>query len=168
MKQRVLMGVLGGVAILSAASVDVRASGGQLDRPGAVAASPVPQLALTATPQQRPTGGAASVGSPQQVLVNRYCVTCHNGRTKAGGFVLGGLDVAKPSGQAEVWEKVIGKLRAGMMPPPNRPRPDAATLEGFVAFLETEIDRAAAADPSPGRTETFHRLNRDGISERGS
>ena len=160
MKQRVLMGVLGGVAILSAASADVRASGSQLDRPGAVAASPVPQLALTATPQQRPTGGAASVGSPQQVLVNRYCVTCHNGRTEAGGLVLGGLDVAKPSGQAEVWEKVIGKLRAGMMPPPNRPRPDAATLEGFVAFLETEIDRAAAADPSPGRTETFHRLNR--------
>ncbi len=60
---------------------------------------------------------------------------------------------------AETWEKVIRKVRAGMMPPPGMPRPDAATLEGFVGHLETSIDRAAAAKPRPGRT-ALHRLNR--------
>ena len=61
---------------------------------------------------------------------------------------------------AEVWEKVVRKLRAGAMPPAPRSRPDAATYETFTTWLETELDRAAAARPDPGRTDTFHRLNR--------
>ena len=60
----------------------------------------------------------------------------------------------------ELWEKVIRKLRAGAMPPAPRPRPDQATYDGFRAWLETEIDTAAAMAPDPGRTETFHRLSR--------
>ena len=60
---------------------------------------------------------------------------------------------------AELWEKVIRKVRAGMMPPAGMPRPEAATLEAFVSHLETTIDRAAAASPRPGRT-ALHRLNR--------
>ena len=59
-----------------------------------------------------------------------------------------------------VWETVVRKLRAGAMPPLPRPRPDATTYERFIGWLETELDRAAAADPNPGRTEAFHRLNR--------
>ena len=61
---------------------------------------------------------------------------------------------------AEVWERVIQKLRSKMMPPVGLPRPDAAAQEAFVTYLEHEIDRAAASDPNPGRTETLHRLNR--------
>ena len=61
---------------------------------------------------------------------------------------------------AEVWEKVVRKLRAGAMAPAPRSRPDAATYETFTTWLETELDRAAAARPDPGRTDTFHRLNR--------
>ena len=60
----------------------------------------------------------------------------------------------------EIWEKVVRKLRAGAMPPALRPRPDDVTYETFTAWLETELDRAAAAHPDPGRTDTFHRLNR--------
>ena len=60
----------------------------------------------------------------------------------------------------DVWETVVRKLRAGAMPPPTRPRPDAAIYGRFVTWLEGELDRVAAAAPNPGRTEAFHRLNR--------
>ena len=59
-----------------------------------------------------------------------------------------------------MWETVVRELRAGAMPPPDRPRPDPATYDRFVAWLEDELDRAAAENPNPGRTEAFHRLNR--------
>ena len=59
-----------------------------------------------------------------------------------------------------LWEKVVRKLRAGAMPPAPRPRPDEATYAGFIARLESELDEVAEADPNPGRTEAFHRLNR--------
>ena len=61
---------------------------------------------------------------------------------------------------AETWEKVVRKLRTNAMPPANMPRPDAAARSAFINYLETEIDRAAAAKPFPGRTESIHRLNR--------
>src|SRR5206468_8438675 len=64
------------------------------------------------------------------------------------------------SANAEIWEKVIGKLRAGSMPPPGRPRPDAATSRALAISLEQEIDRAWAAHPNPGRIVAVHRLNR--------
>ena len=66
----------------------------------------------------------------------------------------------KPGANAEVWERVIAKLRAGSMPPPGRPRPDAATYRAVASSLETEIDRAWAAHPNPGRINAVHRLNR--------
>ena len=61
---------------------------------------------------------------------------------------------------SETWEKVVRKLNAGMMPPPGRPRPDAETQRQLLSWLESELDRAAMINPDPGRTETFHRLNR--------
>ena len=70
------------------------------------------------------------------------------------------LDVAKVGDGAETWEKVVRKLHAGVMPPAGLPRPDETTYAGFVSWLETELDRAAAVQPNPGRTEPFHRLNR--------
>ena len=110
-----------------------------------------------ASPQEAPT---TSVASSYRALVNRYCVTCHNDRARTGGLALDTLDVANLGYDAEVWEKVVRKLRAGMMPPPGRPRPDQPTYEAFTSWLEMELDRAAAAKPDPGRTETFHRLSR--------
>ena len=70
------------------------------------------------------------------------------------------MDLSDVAGEAAVWEKVVAKLRAGAMPPQPRPRPAPAAYDGFRAWLETELDRAAAADLRPGRTEALHRLSR--------
>ncbi len=107
---------------------------------------------LTTTLGQQPA-------SPQQELVNKYCVTCHNERAKTGGLVLEKVDADHPAANLEIWEKAIRKLRAGLMPPSTAPRPDRAVLEKFRATLEASIDQAAAAKPNPGVT-ALHRLNR--------
>ena len=107
---------------------------------------------LTTTLGQQPA-------SSQQELVNKYCVTCHNERAKTGGIVLEKMDVDHPAANAELWEKVIRKLRAGLMPPSGAPRPDRVVLDQFRATLETAIDQDAASKPTPGAT-ALHRLNR--------
>ena len=106
--------------------------------------------------------GAPEVGAEQRALLDRYCVTCHNDRLRTGGLTLdaNAVDVSDVAAHAEVWEQVVRKLRAGAMPPRPRPRPAPAAYAEFRAWLEGELDAAAAADPNPGRTETFHRLSR--------
>jgi hypothetical protein len=95
----------------------------------------------------------------QNQLVAQYCATCHSERGKAGGLTLAAFDSAKIDRNAEIAEKMIRKLRAGMMPPPGAKRPDPATIAAFVDALETKIDAAAAANPNPG-WRPFQRLNR--------
>src|ERR1700674_5179185 len=97
--------------------------------------------------------------SSQRKLLDQYCVTCHNQRVKTASLMLDTMDVDHASDGAEVWEKVIRKLRGGMMPPQGMPRPDKPTIDGFISWLETSLDRAAAAQPNPGRS-SLHRLNR--------
>ena len=97
--------------------------------------------------------------APRQFF-DTYCVTCHNQKLKTAGLMLDSLDAAHPGTHAEIWEKVIGKLRAGSMPPPGLPRADAATYRAVARTLEDEIDRAWAAHPNPGRVGAVHRLNR--------
>src|SRR5215813_11497077 len=109
-------------------------------------------LVFTSTLGQQPA-------SSQQELVSKYCVTCHNERAKTGGIVLEKMDVDHPAANAELWEKVIRKVRAGLMPPSGAPRPDRAVLDKFRSSLETAIDQAAASKPAPGAT-ALHRLNR--------
>jgi hypothetical protein len=95
-----------------------------------------------------------------KALIDTYCVTCHNDKLRTAGLALDTVDVTKPSANPEVWEKVIGKLRAGSMPPPGRPRPDVATYKTMAVWLENEIDRAWLTNPNPGRIGAVHRLNR--------
>ena len=97
--------------------------------------------------------------SPDRAMLNQYCVGCHNERLKTAGLMLDKLDLTHPGQDPEAWEKVVRKLRAGMMPPAGMPRPDRATLDAWTAKLETSLDRAAAAKPNPGSTG-LHRLNR--------
>ncbi len=124
--------------------------------------------------------GEAGVSTPGEVaahraLLDRYCVTCHNttvvngagrpttplvGQLRAAGLTLDTLDLADVGGHAGEWEKVVRKLRGGVMPPAGRPRPAAAALDGFLDWLEGELDGAWAATRDPGRSATFHRLNR--------
>ncbi len=114
-------------------------------------------------PGQEPAAGEASPIAAHESLLNRYCVTCHNERLAARGTVpiaLRTAELADVPGNADVWEKVIRKLRTGSMPPVGRPRPAAGASDAFASWLETEIDRVAAAHPNPGRTEPLHRLNR--------
>jgi hypothetical protein len=105
---------------------------------------------------QRP----AETGSAEATMVlKNSCLTCHNDKARTGGLTLEGMDLTDVPKGAETWEKGIRKVRAGMMPPPGAARPAAAQLDGFATYLETSLDRAAAAKPRPGRT-VMHRLNR--------
>ena len=97
--------------------------------------------------------------SSQRALLDKYCVTCHNERTRAGGLQLDKIDLTQIHDGAETWEKVVRKLRGGMMPPQGMPRPDSATIETFTSWLETSLDREGMAHPNPGRA-SLHRLNR--------
>ena len=107
---------------------------------------------------ENPNAGAAAKPS-DRALVDQYCLTCHNDRAKTGNLSLTGLDVSQPGDQAEVWEKVVRKVRAGLMPPSGMPRPDRAALDAFAGRLEAGLDRAAIAHPNPG-SSALHRLNR--------
>ncbi len=107
----------------------------------------------------RPQTQASQNVSAEQTLLNRYCITCHDERTKTAGLMLDKLDFTHPGKDAEVWEKAVRKVRSGMMPPGGAPRPDRATMDAFADKLEAGLDGAAAADPNPGFTG-LHRLNR--------
>ncbi|HJT89462.1 MAG TPA: DUF1592 domain-containing protein [Bryobacteraceae bacterium] len=109
-----------------------------------------------------PSAQAATVAKPEdataaRALVDKYCVVCHNAKLKTANLMLDKLDLTHLGDHAETGEKVIRKLRAGMMPPTGMPRPDAATLDRLVTWMETELDRGATTYlPPPG----LHRLNR--------
>jgi hypothetical protein len=103
--------------------------------------------------------GAAPL-APHVALLNSPCLDCHDNNAKEAGLSLEAIatdDVAK---HADVWEKVVRKLRTRQMPPMGEPRPDEATYNRVVSYLETTLDRAAAAHPNPGRTATIRRLTR--------
>ena len=102
---------------------------------------------------------AAPVVSPQRATLNRYCVTCHNEKLRTADLLLDKADIENIAASAETWEKVVRKLRARAMPPVGMPRPDEATYKTLQSYLETGLDRAAAANPNPGRPSA-HRLNR--------
>ena len=107
--------------------------------------------------QQTPS---ASRASPSHgVVLDRYCVTCHNDRLRTAGVVLAGLDLANVAADAELWERVVRKLRTREMPPAGRSRPDDSTYDALTLQLTTALDRAAVAAPDPGRG-ALHRLNR--------
>src|SRR6187549_3706966 len=110
-------------------------------------------------PQSAPPRPASNAETLDRSLVDKYCVTCHNQRLKTGGLTLDTPDLANVAAHPDVWEKVIRKIEAGMMPPAGVPRPDAATKKALVANLEGVLDRAAKASPNPGRP-LVHRLNR--------
>ena len=103
---------------------------------------------------------AAPPESEHTKTVQTHCVRCHNDRALTGNLSLEGLDPNDVSGHAEVWEKVVRKLRAGAMPPVGVARPDDTVYNSLLAHLETELDQLADQHPDPGRTETFRRLNR--------
>ena len=108
----------------------------------------------------RPAEQAApTTPNPARALVSKYCVTCHNERLKTANLLLDKAD-DQIANASDTWEKVVVQLRGRSMPPVNMPRPDNATYDAVALWLETELDRAAAARPNPGRPAALHRLNR--------
>ena len=101
----------------------------------------------------------AQTTDPPRHVLQRFCFSCHNDRVRTGGLALDVLAMNRVGENADIWEAVVKKLRTGAMPPVGRPRPNNAEAEMVVAWLETELDRAALASPNPGRP-TLHRLNR--------
>jgi hypothetical protein len=102
---------------------------------------------------------AATTAIPDPAFVKQYCLGCHNDRAKVGNLSLQPLDPTKVEGHVEIWEKVVRKLRTGMMPPETAPKPAAAARDTFVSAIEARLDRVALAHPDPG-IPALHRLNR--------
>ncbi len=150
---------LGGVALVAGGARDTGPAGYPAEK---YRAGPVMHVAL---------GGARPVGSPHPVLpadlgsaaldeiVERYCTRCHSERRLRGNLSLEGFDITRAAENAETAERMIRKLRAGMMPPPGARRPADDTLTALAQFLEDVVDEAAAARPHAG-TRPFQRLNR--------
>jgi len=111
---------------------------------------------MAAPPTQRSIEPGSSTHA---AVVGKYCVTCHNDKSRTGGLSLEHAGLTDIPRGAETWEKVIRKVRVGMMPPPGMPRPARAQLDNLAGYLETALDRAATETPRPGRT-SMHRLNR--------
>src|SRR5262245_47980800 len=105
------------------------------------------------------SAASSSAASDYRTTLQLYCVGCHSGPNPFAGLNLEPLDFANLEENGEIWEKLIRKLRARQMPPAGMPKPDDATLEGLVKFVESGRDRLAEVKPNPGRT-TLHRLNR--------
>jgi hypothetical protein len=110
--------------------------------------------------QQAAPRRAAESAAVAKPMIDRYCITCHNERVKTANLVLDRIAVAAPDANPAVWEKVVHKLRTGMMPPPNMPQPSSDERRALLMWLETSLDAAWARKPDPGRTETLRRLNR--------
>jgi mono/diheme cytochrome c family protein len=143
------------VATIGAAWFVLIVSLGIQARPSAQQPAPQAKSAQSSSPI-----GTVSPASSHRGMLDRYCVTCHNQRLVTAGLKLDQADVANPGEGAEIWEKVVRKLRTGMMPPANMPQPSMDDRRALLSWLETSLDKAAAAKPNPGRTETLRRLNR--------
>jgi hypothetical protein len=114
--------------------------------------------APSAHPTQGPANSQSPGVSPQRALINQYCLGCHSDRVRSGGLTLSELNLDAVDQHAEIAEKVIRKLRGGLMPPAGARRPDSQSVAELVSWLENEID-SAAVDRGPGRV-ALRRLNR--------
>ena len=152
MRDAILLAALGG-ALLVAGTGATPGTGGT-----PAAARPLPGSDRTPPVPTRPLPGHVSPTALTEV-VQQYCTGCHNQRRLLGNLVLEDFDVARAAENAEVAERMIRKLRAGMMPPPGADRPAGDTLAALAATLEATIDGVAATRPFAG-SRSFQRLNR--------
>jgi len=155
--------LLMGSACVTLLALGVAAREGQAPATTAQSAPATPR-AQRSTPAVRPTSTRTTttpvmVAAEQTRLITTYCATCHSERGKAGGLSLASFDAMKAHEQPAVIEKMIRKLRAGMMPPPGAKKPDDAAIESLTAALESRMDEFAASNPNPG-WRPFQRLTR--------
>ncbi len=155
MSHRLVLGsigiVLAGAGYLQAASLSI---------PQPAVTDPAGRILYVERAQQAPSPSVGPAAAQYRALLDRYCVTCHNKRTRTAGLALDTTDIEQVGQSAEVWEKVVRKLRTRAMPPLGRPRPDETAYDAFASWVETALDHAAVANPNPGRRPAVHRLNR--------
>jgi len=132
-------------AVAAAASFSVAALASASKVEAAAVAGPTPQTQVP--------------GGPDKALTQKYCLACHNNRAKTGGLSLESVDFNDMGKDAETFEKVVRKVRAGMMPPKGMPRPERTEMLRFASSIEGRLDAHAAAHPDPGGPG-LHRLNR--------
>jgi mono/diheme cytochrome c family protein len=149
---RVFAATLGAALIGSVLTAENRA-------PRSTAVPSAARIGVPVSPSAVQTRASTAPTESGTALLKQYCVSCHNDTARRGDLTLASFAVANAEEHAAVAEKIVRKLRAGMMPPPGSRRPDAAAVSALVAALETRIDEAAAARPNPGR-RPFQRLNR--------
>ena len=106
------------------------------------------------------TTGAQSAGELLNTTINQYCLACHNDSLSTADVSFQNLDLSEVSNHGALQEKVLSQLRNRRMPPMEMPKPSEAVYNELVSWLESEIDELAATAPNPGRTDTFHRINR--------
>jgi mono/diheme cytochrome c family protein len=139
---------------------EAQAPGASAPAPKSTTARPVATTTSAAKPAASHSPRVqASTGDAETQIVKQYCATCHSDRGKAGQLSLASFNAGEAADHADVAEKMIRKLRVGMMPPPGAKRPDEKTLASLAAALEDRLDRAAALKPNPGH-RPFQRLNR--------
>jgi len=156
-----LAGLVAGTAFALQASWSVRATDTPLGPPD-LAAPGLPALSesFDLPPAFAQTAQAATDPAAAQNVLGRYCVSCHNDRTRTGGLTLQGASLDNLAEHRDAFEKVVRRLRSDSMPPPNVRRPSADERRTFIAMVEERLDEEAARAAEPGRTAAVHRLNR--------
>jgi len=130
-------------------------TGGKWNAPGLLLL-----VVMTVTALGAPPPAVSTPSNAERAVFQRYCISCHNGKTKVAGLDLAALSAEDIAKNPATWEKVVRKLSARYMPPIGLPRPDERTYDDLVATLSRSLDAVAIARPNPGRTDTFRRLNR--------
>ena len=130
----------------------------------AVTLSSVQTSARQTQPGAAPAGAMSSTAI--KAVLDKYCITCHNQRLRTGGLALDDVDAARPAVRADVWERVIAKLRARSMPPAGMPRPDAATYHAVASSLEAEHRSGMGGEPEPGPDQRRPSPQSRGIQQR--
>ncbi|HEY4365224.1 MAG TPA: DUF1592 domain-containing protein [Bryobacteraceae bacterium] len=127
-------------------------------------ARPAPAGQTKAAPQTKGSAPVATTAKAPAVnlreFFDTYCVECHDSELRTAGLALDKIDVTHPGARADIFEKVIAKMRAASMPPAGNPRPDAKMYAAVATQLENDLDKAWAANPNPGRIGAVQRLNR--------
>jgi hypothetical protein len=164
--RRIIFTTLGTVAVCAALVAAGQAPARQATSPPAKKAPATAKPATQKATTQKPAPimavaheGALLTSAEQTAMVKQYCAGCHSDRAKAGGLSLASFNAADAAVQVETTEKMIRKLRAGMMPPAGAKRPDGNALIELASALEQRVDRAAALNPNPG-FRPFQRANR--------
>jgi len=159
--------VLAGLALAAVEASNLRADRSQAPRAvqetatSRAAASQTTTAPAPGTRTRVPVATAPAVPAVDaNAVVQQYCASCHSERVKSGGLVLQDLDPNKTAAtNSATWEKVVLKLRGGMMPPQSAKQPDEATRTALTLQIEQALDRQALASPNPGQ-KSVHRLNR--------